>query len=169
MFTKVTNISNVTHVENYWHQLVIWENTSKSFTKFMKNTNVILVENHLLYQIQWKPSTKIRKISYVALVENYLRSHIKTLHEGHKHFKCDSCRKSFTLLPNLTIVNRTINYWNLRGHIKTIHECHKDYKNGATSLRIHIKTIHEAEDLKDFDLIGNKALAKEIKCQLFFL
>ena len=41
--------------------------------------------------------------------------------------------------------------------------------NGATSLRIHIKTIHEAEDLKDFDLIGNKALAKEIKCQLFFL
>ena len=162
-------------MENYWHQLVIWENTSKSFTKFMKNTNVILVENHLLYQIQWKPSTKIRKISYVALVENYLRSHIKTLHEGHKHFKCDSCRKSFTLLPNLTIVNRTINYWNLRGHIKTIHECHKDYKcgscekliTGATSLRIHIKTIHE--DHKDFNLIGTKALAKEIKCQLFFL
>ena len=88
---------------------------------------------------------------------SYLRLHIKTLHEGHKHFKCDSCRKSFTLLPNLTIVNRTINYWNLRGHIKTIHECHKDYKcgscekliTGATSLRIHIKTIHEAEDLKD--------------------
>ena len=32
IFTKVTNISNVTHVENHWHQLVIWENTSKSFT-----------------------------------------------------------------------------------------------------------------------------------------
>ena len=99
----------------------------------------------------------------MALVENYLRLHIKTLHEGHKHFKCDSCRKSFTLLPNL------------RGHIKTIHECHKDYKcgscekliTGATSLRIHIKTIHE--DHKDFDLIGTKALAKEMKCQLFFL
>ena len=52
---------------------------------------------------------------------------------------------------------------------------HKDYKcgscekliTGATSLRIHIKTIHE--DHKDFDLIGTKALAKEIKCQLFFL
>ena len=94
---------------------------------------------------------------------SYLRLHIKTLHEGHKHFKCDSCRKSFTLLLNL------------RGHIKAIHECHKDYKcgscekliTGATSLRIHIKTIHE--DHKDFDLIGTKALAKEIKCQLFFL
>ena len=116
------------------------------------NSNVILVENHLLYQIQWKPSTKIRKISYVALVENYLRLHIKTLHEGHKHFKCD-----------------------LRGHIKAIHECHKDYKcgscekliTGATSLRIHIKTIHE--DHKDFDLIGTKALAKDIKCHFFFV
>ena len=32
IFTKGTNISNVTHVENHWHQLVIWENTSKSFT-----------------------------------------------------------------------------------------------------------------------------------------
>ena len=31
-FTKVTIISNVTHVGNHWHQLVIWENTSKSFT-----------------------------------------------------------------------------------------------------------------------------------------
>ena len=83
---------------------------------------------------------------------SYLRLHIKTLHEGHKHFKC-----------------------NLRGHIKAIHECHKDYKcgscekliTGATSLRIHIKTIHE--DHKDFDLIGTKALAKDIKCQLFFV
>ena len=64
---------------------------------------------------------------------------------------------------------------NFRGNIKTIHEGHKDYKcgscekliTGATSLRIHIKTIHE--DHKDFDLIGTKALAKEKKCQLFFL
>ena len=64
---------------------------------------------------------------------------------------------------------------NLRGNIKTIHEGHKDYKcgscekliTGATSLKIHIKTIHE--DHKDFNLIGTKALAKEIKCQLFFL
>ena len=36
-----------------WHQVVIWENTSKSFTKFKKITNVILVENYLLKQIQW--------------------------------------------------------------------------------------------------------------------
>ena len=82
---------------------------------------------------------------------------------GEKDFKCGSCGNSFAQAGNL------------KGHIKAIHECHKDNKcgscekliTGATSLRIHIKTIHE--DHKDFDLIGTKALAKEIKCQLFFL
>ena len=31
---------------------------------------------------------------------SYLRLYIKTLHEGHKDSKCYSCGKSFTLLPN---------------------------------------------------------------------
>ena len=99
-----------------------------------------------------------------------LRKHIKIIHKVHEEFKCDSSGKSFT-------VSNTM---------KAIHKDHKDFicgscrklfeithqnpswrpQTGATSLRIHIKTIHE--DHKDFDLIGTKALAKEIKCQLFF-
>ena len=62
IFTKVTNISNVTHVENHWHQLVIWENTSKSFTKSIKITNVIVVENPSLKQKVWRnTSTQFTK------------------------------------------------------------------------------------------------------------
>ena len=40
-----------------------------------------------------------------------MRRHIKTVHEGCKDFKCESCEKSFT-----------------QGHMKIIHEVHKDFK-----------------------------------------
>ena len=45
-----------------------------------------------------------------------LRGHIKTVHEGYKDFKCDSCGKSFTEAGYL------------RKHIKTIHKGHRDFK-----------------------------------------
>ena len=45
-----------------------------------------------------------------------MRRHIKTVHEGHKDFKCKSCIKPFTLAGCL------------RAHIKNIHKGHKDFK-----------------------------------------
>ena len=44
-----------------------------------------------------------------------MRRHIKTVHEGHKDFKCKSCIKPFTLAGCL------------RGHIKNIHKGHKHF------------------------------------------
>ena len=41
-----------------------------------------------------------------------MRRHIKTVHEGHKDFKCKSCEKSFTSAGSV------------RGHIKNIHKDH---------------------------------------------
>ena len=51
-----------------------------------------------------------------------LRGNIKTLHEGHKDYKCGSCDKSFTGATSLMI------------HIKTIHEYHKDFKREYCSI-----------------------------------
>ena len=62
---------------------------------------MILVENHL------------------HICKNHsqnLRGNIKTIHEGHKDYKCGSCEKSFTGATSLRI------------HIKKIHEYHKDFK-----------------------------------------
>ena len=47
-----------------------------------------------------------------------MRRHIKTVHEGHKDFKCKSCEKSYTF--NLKVVS-------VRGHIKNIHKGHKHF------------------------------------------
>ena len=44
-----------------------------------------------------------------------MRRHIKTVHEGHKDFKCKSCIKPFTLAGCL------------RGHTKNIHKGHKHF------------------------------------------
>ena len=61
-----------------------------------------------------------------------MRRHIKTVHEGHKDFKCKSCEKSFT--PD-----------SVRGHIKNIHKGHKYFNcdpceklfTSASNLREH--------------------------------
>ena len=58
----------------------------------------------------------ITKLSNVTIVEKlftcsgHMRRHIKTVHEGCKDFKCESCEKLFTQADSL------------RGHIKSIHE-----------------------------------------------
>ena len=54
-----------------------------------------------------------------------LKTHIYTIHEGHKDHKCDSCGKSYSQAHKL------------KKHIHTIHESHKDYKCDDLSL-IHI-------------------------------
>ena len=56
---------------------------------------------------------KLKKISNVTLIENYLFMHIKTVQEGEKDFTCESCEKSFTQVDSL------------KGHIRNIHKGHK--------------------------------------------
>ena len=68
----------------------------------------------------------------------YLKKHILILHEGHKDYKCQSCKKSFTESGGL------------KRHIHIIHEGHKDHKcescgklfPEARNLKNHINRIH---------------------------
>ena len=58
---------------------------------------------------------KVKKISNVTLVENFfsqggnMRTHIKSVHEGQKDFKCNYCGKNFSQAGNV------------RKHIKKVH------------------------------------------------
>ena len=54
------------------------------------------------------------KKSYTA--SESLKNHIKTIHEGHRNHKCDTCGKYFTELGSLMM------------HIKTIHEGQRNFK-----------------------------------------
>ena len=68
-----------------------------------------------------------------------LKSHMHTVHEGHKDYKCESCGKSFT------------HQHSLKKHINTVHEGHKDHKcescgkifSLADHLKSHICAIHD--------------------------
>ena len=60
--------------------------------KAIKNINVNHVVNHLLHSAQC------------------LKKHIYTIHEGHKDFKCESCKKLFSKAGNL------------KKHIRRVHE-----------------------------------------------
>ena len=100
-----------------------------------------------------------------------MRKHIKIIHKVHEEYKCDSSGKSFTVSNTMKTIHKDQKDFICGSCRKLFEITHQNPswrpQTGATSLRIHIKTIHE--DHKDFDLIGTKALAKEIKCQLFFL
>ena len=80
----------------------------------------------------------ITKITNKNHVVNYffearsLRKHIRTVHEGHKDHKCESCNKSFSHAHHL------------RRHIHTIHEGHKDYKCESCG-----KTIFSSRQFED--------------------
>ena len=52
-------LKNVILVENYLLELIIWEVTSKVFTKVIKILNVNLVENYLLELIIWGNTSKL--------------------------------------------------------------------------------------------------------------
>ena len=67
----------------------------------------------------------------------HMRRWFKTVHEGCKDFKCESCGKSLT-----------------QGYVKIINEGHKDFKcescgksfTEAGYLKKHIKTIHKGQN-----------------------
>ena len=87
---------------------------------------------------------KAIQITNVIHVVNH--SHLHTVHDGYKDYKCVSCGKSFSLVHNL------------KRHIQTVHECKKDFKcescgklfSQSPHLKKHIRTIHE----------GHKSLIK---------
>ena len=49
-------------------------------------------------------------------IKDTLKKHIHIVHEGHKDYKCESCRKSSSQAGYM------------KKHIHTVHEGHKDYK-----------------------------------------
>ena len=102
-----------------------------------------------IFMEQSKRFTRITKTSNVTCEKLFtqagnLRIHIKTIHQGHKDFKCDSCGNSFRRVDQMRL------------HIKTIHKANRDFKcdscgksfSQAAHLRGHIKIIHEVR--KDF-------------------
>ena len=137
----------------------IFLNTSKMFMNIKKTyTAVIFAQNVSIvsgtYKLTSKPFTKVTKYGKSFTEAGSLKKHIKTIHEGHTDFKCDSCGKSFTQAGTLRI------------HIKTIHEGHKDFKcdscgksfTQAGDLRQHIKTIHQGFKISNVTLVENHFL-----------
>ena len=133
----------------------VCKNISKEYAKQSIKKEIDTVD-HALVKIP---------INYDA---SNLKKHIHTVHEGHKHYKCKSCTKSFTrqgtLKKHIHIVHEGYENFkcescsksysaarNLKNHIHTVHEGHKDYKcescgksfARAGKLKIHIETIHE--------------------------
>ena len=88
---KVAKISNVNLVEDYLLKLIFWGDT--------KN--------------YWWMSQRFQIWPFCKIITHHgnVRRHIKTVHEGHKDFRCKSCE------PDCV--------W---GHIKNIHKGHKYFK-----------------------------------------
>ena len=70
----------------------------------------------------------------------YLRVHIKSLLEGHKEFKCDSCGESFTL--HIAKLERSYQNNSWRSQRLQMWLLWKSFA-GATSHGIHIKTYKD--------------------------
>ena len=77
--------------------------STKMFMELPEISNAILVKNPSLHlevcSIISRHSMTVREITNVILVENYSlnqKKHIKTVHEGERNYKCDSCKKPFT-------------------------------------------------------------------------
>ena len=98
----------------------------------------------------------------------YLKSHIKCVHEGRKDYKCTECGKAFDSTSNLKKHTECEGCFikKLKGRRDYVcKQCYKDFKS-ASHLNRHIKQIHEAQrDCKqcgkDFSTAGN--LKKHIK------
>ena len=119
-FTKLTNVINV---ENYLLMLVIWQDRSNCLWRLQKFHMWMLWK--IIYS-SWLPkqthkyhSLRSQRFQMWLLWKNFphvgnMRRNIKTVHEGHKDFKCKSWEKSFT--PD-----------SVRGHTKNIHKGHKHF------------------------------------------
>ena len=59
-------------------------------------------------------------------MRNHLKTHIHTVHKGHKDYKCESRGKSFSRAGSL------------KKHTNTVHEGHKDHKFGSFSQQAEI-------------------------------
>ena len=89
--------------ENHLHKQDIWKNT---FIQFTKITNVDLAVNHFLKQEVWRNTFmqftkatdhKCESCSKLFSEAGHLKTHIHTIHEGHKNHKCESfSTKSFS-------------------------------------------------------------------------
>ena len=135
--------------------------------KDKKITNVISVENPSLHYDIWsyisKLLTKVRQRNYKCdscgnsyTTLQYLKLHIKTIHEKQSNYKCDSCGKTFTTSS-----------W-LRKHSKILHEgqrnskcdsCGKTFTQSVT-LNRHILTVHERQT--NFFFVTNHILQKGV-------
>ena len=93
-FTKLTNVTNV---ENYLLMLVIWEDTSNCSWRLQKFQMWILwkiiysswfpEQTHKYYSLRSQRFQMWLLWKIFPYVGN-MRRHIKTVHEGHKDFKC---------------------------------------------------------------------------------
>ena len=136
--------------------LHIWIQNDLSFSKLFEicksdvlwllgHPNHYLSAHNISNCYQFSQYGKARFSNVIPVTQsNNLTRHIKTIHEGHKDYKCDSCGKSF-VQPGV-----------LRRHTITVYEGHKDFEcdscvkafTEAGSLTRHIKTVHEHR--KDF-------------------
>ena len=78
-----------------------------------------------------------------------LKLHIKSVHEGQRNHKCDSCGKSF------------ITSSHLKNHIRTVHEGQRNYKCDSCE-----KYYSEAGHLKRHVQITHEGLKNSYKCDL---
>ena len=115
-----------------------------------KNTNVTLAGNVSLPYKHYIPTfTQFiidKKTTNANLIKLFtedgsLKKHIRTIHEGHKDYKCESCGKSFSHANQLM------------RHIHGIHEDLIDYKcescsksfSYARHLKKHAQKTHEGQ------------------------
>ena len=148
-FVKATKNSNVTIVENHLLFCQTWEVISKPFMKVTKICEKSFTGLLLLGFIS-KQFKKITKISHVNIVEN----HILKLVIWESIWKPLMKIKKIALWKIIRIT---------RVHIKTIHKCQKDFRcdfygksfSHSNDLRVFIKTIHKGLKGFECDACGN--------------
>ena len=94
-------------------------NTNSAFFHKSKiNLKIISMESNSLVSLKSKGQVKYKcELCAKSFTKsNFLKRHIRTLHEGQRNYKCNSCGKSFTWSGDLN------------KHMKTLHEGQKNYK-----------------------------------------
>ena len=118
-----------------------------------------------------------------------MKTHIRTVHEGHKEHKCESCGIFFTSTGNLKqhidTVHEKIKHHkcnscgklffkltNLQQHVKTVHNGQKDYKcdsctklfTSSNGLKNHVRNVHKGFKDYECNLCGKEfSLSSHVK------